>query len=113
MRSGVSRITRWWDAKAWTGGGPSPQRLAEHHEIPTAGRAKFICDESARRGGLTWAAILIEEVAEAIEAAAIYGDTSDEARSEVVQVAAVTLAMSAVHAVESTPAQWHCQPIPF
>jgi hypothetical protein len=43
----------------------------------------------ARRGGLTWGHILIEEVAEAIEAATV--EPPNRLRAELLQVAAVAL----------------------
>ena len=69
-------------------GGATPARLADELEIPTAGRAKYLCNEAARTGRPSWSVILIEEVAEAVEA---IGD--DVAlRDELVQVAAVAVA---------------------
>jgi hypothetical protein len=68
-------------------GGCTPQRMAEHYEIPFAGRAKFMTDLAAGRGEVTWAHIAVEELAEAVEAAAL-GD-EDALRTEVVQLAAV------------------------
>lgn len=70
-------------------GGCSPQRMAEEYEIPNATRAKFITDVRAARGECTWAAIAVEELAEAVEAAAL-GDTA-ALRTELVQVAAVAV----------------------
>ena len=69
-------------------GGASPQRLAEDLEIPTASRAKFICNAAARAGHPYWSAILVEEVAEAV---AEIGDDA-KLRAELVQVAAVAVA---------------------
>ena len=66
----------------------SHQRLAEGVEIPTADRAKFITETAARQGRLHWSAILVEEVAEAVDA--IGHDA--ELRAELIQVAAVALA---------------------
>lgn len=80
-------------------GSCTPQRMAEHYEIPTAGRAKFATDRAATLGECTWAHILIEEVAEAIEAAtlhdqfvAVHGSPPErerDLRNELIQVAAV------------------------
>jgi hypothetical protein len=64
-----------------------PQRLAEEYEIPTAARAKFICQEAFRKGQGSWATILIEEVGEAIGAG-----TPEDLKQELVQVAAVCVA---------------------
>lgn len=68
-------------------GGCTPQRMAEEYEIPNAGRAKVHTDLRARQGQVTWAHIAVEELAEAVEAAAL-GD-EDTVRTEVVQLAAV------------------------
>lgn len=68
-------------------GGCTPQRMAEEYEIPTATRARGLCQLAAERGQLTWAHILIEEVAEAIEAATS-GD-EDDTREELIQAEAV------------------------
>jgi NTP pyrophosphatase (non-canonical NTP hydrolase) len=80
-------------------GGCTPQRMAEHYEIPVARRAKFLCQSAASKGECTYAHILIEEVAEAIEAATIHdldlaaevAPTSD-LRDELLQIAAVAVA---------------------
>lgn len=80
----------------------SLSRVAEDYEIPTADRAKALCQLAASGRGCTWAHILIEEVAEAIEAAAIH-DKAVHAdavlapglrmalRDELIQVAAVAV----------------------
>lgn len=71
-------------------GGCTAQRMAEHYEMPTATRAKWLCQEFFRRGEGTWAHILVEEVAEAIDATV---DCVPELlREELVQVAAVAVA---------------------
>ncbi|WP_230685442.1 hypothetical protein, partial [Streptococcus pneumoniae] len=49
-------------------GGCRPQRMAEEYGVPDATRAKAGCDAAAKIGQCTWAHILVEEVAEAIEA---------------------------------------------
>lgn len=69
-------------------GGCTPQRMAEEYEIPTASRARFLCDTKHQRGQGTWADILVEEVAEAI---GTNGDTG-ALRTELIQVAAVAVA---------------------
>jgi hypothetical protein len=69
-------------------GGCTPERMAEHYEIPTASRAKFLCQNAARTTGDTYAHILVEEVAEAIEAATLGAGLRDE----LIQVAAVAVA---------------------
>lgn len=75
------------NGRIWPGG-CSPQRMAEHYEIPTAGRAKFLCQNAGQTTGDTYAHILIEEVAEAIEAATLGAGL----REELIQVAAVAVA---------------------
>ena len=76
------------------GGGWRPdmvaQRIAEEHEIPTGRRARHLCQNAASGGRVTWAHILIEEVAEAVDATV----ETDPAllRAELVQVAAVAVA---------------------
>lgn len=72
---------------------PGPRRVAEHYAFPMAGRARFMVNEAGKRGGLTYCGILLEEFAEAVEAAVLHGDTSDEFRAEMVQTAAVAVAM--------------------
>lgn len=69
-------------------GGASHQRLAEDLEIPTADRARFICQAAFGMGRGHWAAILQEEVSEAV--GAIGNDAA--LRQELVQVAAVAVA---------------------
>ena len=70
-------------------GGCDAERMAEEYEIPTSDRAKFMCETAAERGQCTWAHILIEEVAEFVEAAA-HGDV-EHAREELIQIAAVAI----------------------
>lgn len=69
-------------------GGATPERLADHLEIPTEARAKYLCAEAVRTKAANWAVILVEEVAEAV--AAIGND--QDLRDELVQVAAVAVA---------------------
>lgn len=73
-------------------GGCDPHRMAEEYEIPTADRARFVCDTMAKRGDCTFAHIAVEELAEAVEAAVQYGQDSPELRNELVQCAAVFVA---------------------
>ena len=70
--------------------GATPQHHAEDLEIPTASRAKYLCDSAFVAGRAHWGAILSEEIAEAVEAAAL-GDV-DALRKELVQSAAVIVA---------------------
>lgn len=62
-------------------------RRAREYEVPSATRARFLCELAADRGELTWAHILVEELAEFIDA-----DSPADARAELVQVAAVAVA---------------------
>lgn len=70
--------------------------IADAYGIPTAAAAKASCDAAAREGDATWADILVEELCEAIEAAALH-DCAPSAerlaalRGELVQVAAVAV----------------------
>lgn len=70
-------------------GGCTPDRMAAEYQIPAAYQARRQCKIAASRDQVTWAHILIEEVAEAVEAA-----TSTDPillRDELVQVAAVAV----------------------
>lgn len=74
--------------------------------IVSAGAAKAICDQADREGVQTFARILVEEVAEALEA-----PTDADVREELIQVAAV--AVAAVEALDrktelfrSHPQRW-------
>lgn len=69
--------------------------LIECHRlgIPSEREAKEACEREHREGRGTFATILVEELAEAVSACVIHGETSDEARKELVQVAAVVVAM--------------------
>lgn len=68
--------------------GVTARRLAEELEICTATRAKYLCETAFERGEGSWSVLLVEEVAEAIEA---IGD-DDDLFEELVQVAAVAVA---------------------
>ena len=59
-------------------------------EIPTARGARIACERAAEAGLVTWGHILVEEVADAIEAGAVA--SGGELRAELVQVAAVVCA---------------------
>ena len=65
--------------------------VVRHHAMPRADDARDLCELRARTGHVSWVDILVEEVAEAIEAATLHGE-GDELRAEVVQVAAVAVA---------------------
>ncbi|WP_236738615.1 hypothetical protein [Mycobacteroides abscessus] len=62
--------------------------MAEHYELPSASRAKFMCEDAFKKGEGTYAHILVEEVSEAIEAATL----GQGLRDELIQVAAVAVA---------------------
>lgn len=73
-------------------------RTAEYLEcrrlgIPSERDARDACSAEHREGRGTYASILVEELAEFVSACVTHGETSDEARAEMVQVAAVTVAM--------------------
>lgn len=70
-------------------GGCTDLRMAQEYEVPTASRAKFLTDLNFQRGQGTWAHILVEEVAEAIEAATTCPEA--DLRAELLQVAAVAM----------------------
>lgn len=65
-----------------------PERMAQEYEIPSEARAKFLCSAAAEKSQLTFAHILVEEVAEAI---ACLRD-EQAMRGELIQVAAVAIA---------------------
>ena len=71
-------------------GGATPERHAQHLEIPTAGFSKTLCARAAEFGHTNWSVILVEELAEVVDAAA-RRDTAG-LRDELVQVAAVAVA---------------------
>lgn len=64
-------------------------RTTRHYDIPTAHQTQERCSERARTGQLSWTDILLEEVAEAVEATA---QSTGALREELVQVAAVAAA---------------------
>jgi NTP pyrophosphatase (non-canonical NTP hydrolase) len=64
---------------------------AEEYEMPTAERAQYLCGILGAHNQLTYMHILLEEVAEFLEAAAL--DDPEHARGELVQVAAVAVSM--------------------
>lgn len=76
-------------------GGCSVSRMAEEYGIPTPSRARADCDGAARAGQCTWAHILVEEVAELIEAATLaqQGEGPEtDVDAELVQTIAVLVA---------------------
>jgi hypothetical protein len=78
------------DAKWGEQNHPSVERWAicEDYMEPKMGKARERCDTRAMGGTLAWADILVEEVAEAIDAAV----NGDDLRDELIQVAAVAVA---------------------
>ena len=76
-------------------GGCTVSRMAEEYGIPMPTRAKAECDGAARQDQCTWAHILVEEVAELVEAATLAqqgkGPEAD-VDAELVQTIAVLVA---------------------
>lgn len=70
-------------------GGCSPERMAEHYEVPTEARGKFLCQNAFATKQGTYAHILIEEVSEAVGAC---NASPEDLRAELIQVAAVAVA---------------------
>jgi hypothetical protein len=80
----------------------TPDGVADYHEVPNANRAKWICSTRARNGVVSFADIAVEELCEAIEAAAL-GD-ENAVRTEVIQLAAVCVQwVQAIDRREATP----------
>lgn len=76
-------------------------RMCEEYGIPHPTRAKAECDHAAKIGQCTWAHILVEELAEAVEAATLAQlgrEPLAALRKELVQVAAV--AVSWIEAID-------------
>ena len=67
----------------------SAERMCEEYEIPSESRAKQLCELHSRRGDVTYMHILIEELSEAVSC----GRDTQSLREELIQVAAVTVAM--------------------
>ena len=61
--------------------------------LPSADSAREFCDREHRIGRGTYTSIAVEEFAEFVEACVLHGETSDEARAELVQAVAVGVAM--------------------
>lgn len=66
-----------------------PVRMCQEYEIPSENRARQMCETHANRGDLTYMHILMEEVSEA----ASCGRNTSSLRKELIQVAAVAVAM--------------------
>jgi hypothetical protein len=69
------------------------KKECERLGIIGADEARERCDRAHRNGEGTYTHIIIEELAEAIEASTDHGDASVQSREEWVQVAAVALAI--------------------
>lgn len=69
-------------------GSCNPERMAEHYEIPSENRGKFLCDNSFHWKQGTYAHILIEELCEVVACL----DDEVAMREELVQLAAVAVA---------------------
>ena len=67
----------------------SPVRMCEEYEIPSENRGKQLCEINFERGTGTYMHILVEEVSEA----ASCGSDTHHLREELIQIAAVTVAM--------------------
>jgi len=66
-----------------------PERMCDEYELPSEDRARELCEYRSRTGTLTYMHILIEEISEA----ASCGKNVEELRKELIQCAAVTVAM--------------------
>lgn len=65
------------------------RRMCEEYEIPTEDRARQVVETHAERGTLTYMHILQEEISEAVSC----GSNTVELRKELIQCAAVLVAM--------------------
>lgn len=66
-----------------------PEWMTERYGLPTAAHARNATEFARSRGNLNWAHILVEELAEAIEAGV---SSEQQLRDELVQIAAVAVA---------------------
>lgn len=69
--------------------GRSPERMCLEYEIPCEERAKYMTDTHSQRGDVTYMHILIEEISEV----ASCGSSVENLREELIQSAAVIVAM--------------------
>lgn len=67
----------------------NPERMCEEFEIPSENRAKQLCEINHDRGTGTYMHILIEEISEVTSC----GNKTKELREELIQTAAVVVAM--------------------
>lgn len=72
---------------AGLGGSQATRYAAQFYGIPTADAAKAETDAAARAGECSWTHIAVEELTEAVEAAAL--GQEDHLRKELVQLSAV------------------------
>ena len=79
-------------------GGCDEQRMAEEYEIPTQVRAKFLTDTADERRQLTWAHVLVEELAEFVGDATAFSGSPP--RDEMVRKEALQLAACCVRFIE-------------
>jgi hypothetical protein len=86
----LARLTDPDEGHYWRAPGAVARRLSEEYEIPTGERGKQICQREAARHGRTHAGIVIEEIAELIDAVAYAHAEGDvtKMRTEAVQAAA-------------------------
>ncbi|MFA4050650.1 hypothetical protein [Mycobacteroides chelonae] len=94
----VDDVQLFHECAARFAGLATPASFVEHvvlrHGIPTATDARDVLQRLASAGKATWARILLEEFAEAIEAAALAAiemGPVEHLRTELVQVAAVAV----------------------
>ena len=70
--------------------GPSSnpsEKVSRYYGLPTVDKAKYIADEAAKKGDITWSHIAVEELCEVVGA-----DNDVHRRHELVQLAAVCIA---------------------
>ncbi len=70
---------------------PWGARASDLYTIPSAHEAREVLERRAAVGTVSFGDIIVEELAEALEASAETGETSDDSLGEWVQVAAVSL----------------------
>jgi hypothetical protein len=89
-RERARQDARWGEQNhpLWHESLPDPVIRASHYGVPTERAAKWLCEIEAKGGCQTYVSILVEEVAEAVSA-----QDEAHARAELVQVAAVAVAM--------------------
>lgn len=69
-------------------GGASDERFAEHLEIPSENRAKFLVENAREKGTLSWAQVAVEELSEAVAAC---NQDPKLARKELLQLGAIVI----------------------